>query len=221
MNYEPITAEHEAELIVRAQTGDRKAADALVRAYEPLAAGMAAKRHAKTGLEFDDLAQAARMGLWIAVPKFDLSKGYRFSTYARWVIGSALTAEVGKTMTMIHIPRDDRRAGLEGSLKPDAQADFQRAHVPALDVEEHTVTSNAEVELFQLIHGRQTAARVREAVATLEDRERYIVEQTMLANPKRTLDSVGEELGISRQRTKQIRDDAYGRLRKRLRGVGG
>ena len=221
MNYDPITAEREVELIQRAQAGDRRAAAELTAAYEPLVCSMASKRQIRTGLDFEDLAQSARLGLYLAIPTFDPSKGYRFGTYARWGINTALSEEVGTTMTAIHIPRDERRKGLKGRLDDVGQVAFQRAHVPALDVEEHTVTSNAEVELFQLIHGRQTAARVREAVATLEDRERYIVEQTMLANPKRTLDSVGEELGISRQRTKQIRDDAYGRLRKRLRGVDG
>lgn len=78
-------------LVLRAQAGDRQARNELVVRNMGLVAKPAtyyAKRN--PGIILDDLMQAGRTGLIRAVEKFDLEKGFKFSTYADWWIKQEL-----------------------------------------------------------------------------------------------------------------------------------
>ncbi|GEM_PF-3987600 len=49
-------------------------------------------------LEEDELLQAGNLGLLIAIHKYDLSRGTRFSTYARWWIHQSIQRSVADTV---------------------------------------------------------------------------------------------------------------------------
>jgi len=57
---------------------------------------------------------------------------------------------------------------------------------------------------------------LNEAMQALSERERYIVEQRKLIEEPRTLESIGEELGLSKERIRQVEGVALTKLRKRL-----
>jgi RNA polymerase sigma-32 factor len=57
---------------------------------------------------------------------------------------------------------------------------------------------------------------LNEAMQALSDRERYIVAQRKLVDEPRTLESIGEELGLSKERIRQVEGAALEKLRKRL-----
>lgn len=57
---------------------------------------------------------------------------------------------------------------------------------------------------------------LNEAMQALSDRERYIVAQRKLVDEPRTLESIGEELGLSKERIRQVENVALTKLRKRL-----
>ncbi len=57
---------------------------------------------------------------------------------------------------------------------------------------------------------------LNEAMQALSDRERYIVAQRKLVEEPRTLESIGEELGLSKERIRQVESAALTKLRKRL-----
>lgn len=66
--------------IERAQAGDRRAEDRFIRKNQRL---VFKEAHRYRGLvDWDDLVNAGTLGLSIAIQKFDLSRGFQFSTYA-------------------------------------------------------------------------------------------------------------------------------------------
>jgi len=61
--------------------------------------------------------------------------------------------------------------------------------------------------------------RVRDAMLQLDPRERYIVEQRMMADEELSLAEIGRRLGVSRERARQLETRAAKKLRKRLADV--
>ena len=55
---------------------------------------------------------------------------------------------------------------------------------------------------------------LREAMTTLTDRERRIIEERRLVDSPRTLEEIGAEYGISRERVRQIENRAFAKLQK-------
>ena len=62
------------------------------------------------------------------------------------------------------------------------------------------------------------AARARAAVAALPPRQRQVVKARYLEVPGRTLEAVGGELGVTRERVRQIEVGAFEKLRTMLGG---
>ena len=56
------------------------------------------------------------------------------------------------------------------------------------------------------------------AMAALSERERYIVKERKLRDDPRTLESLGEELGLSKERIRQIEAAAFAKMRRNLEG---
>ena len=63
-----------------------------------------ARRYKDRGLEMSDLIQEGNLGLIKAIEKFDLSKGFKFSTYATWWIRQNITRAIADKSNSIRIP---------------------------------------------------------------------------------------------------------------------
>ena len=61
---------------------------------------------------------------------------------------------------------------------------------------------------------------LREAMSKLTERERFIVAERKLRDEARTLESLGEELNLSKERVRQIEAAAFQKMRKHLESHG-
>jgi RNA polymerase sigma-32 factor len=57
------------------------------------------------------------------------------------------------------------------------------------------------------------------AMMALSERERYVVTERKLREDPRTLESLGDELGLSKERIRQIEAAAFAKMRKNLEGL--
>jgi RNA polymerase sigma-32 factor len=62
---------------------------------------------------------------------------------------------------------------------------------------------------------------IAEALKTLNPREMHIIAKRRLAEDSMTLEALGEELGVSKERVRQIEHQALGKLRKALERIVG
>ncbi len=164
----------------------------------------AASRYLWSRLDFDDLRQAAVLGLHQAATKYDPGRGAKFSTVAAWYMFSAIRAEIANMRSTVRAP-GYRPAPRVGSLDEDEE----RPLLPA--DEEDGPEVGAEHALLR--------ERVGAALSELPERERFVVEHRFGINGARhphTLDEIAPMLGVSRARVGQIETRALERLRFRL-----
>ena len=98
-----LTLEEESKLADRVAEGDEEAKSILAEANLRLVVSIA-KRYVGRGMLFLDLIQEGNLGLMKAVEKFDVSKGYKFSTYATWWIRQAITRAIADQARTIRVP---------------------------------------------------------------------------------------------------------------------
>lgn len=98
-----IDRSKETELWQKAQKGDKKAEEALLKMHLRLVVPIA-KRYLRKGLELMDLIEEGNLGLLQAVQRFDPKRGFRFSTYAVHWIEQYIKRCVDDQLSTIKLP---------------------------------------------------------------------------------------------------------------------
>ncbi len=98
-----LSVEEEKELAVKAQRGDKAAKERLVKSNLRFVVNVA-KKYRNHGLDLTDLISEGNIGLLVAIEKFDVSKGYRFISYAVWWIRQSILKAICEKSRAIRLP---------------------------------------------------------------------------------------------------------------------
>jgi RNA polymerase primary sigma factor len=98
-----LTREEEFEICQRIKSGDQSAISELVK-HNLRFVIHTAKKYQNLGLTFEDLISFGNLGLYRAVEKFDIDRGFKFITFAVWYIKSEITTAINELSTQVRIP---------------------------------------------------------------------------------------------------------------------
>lgn len=102
-NIPMLTLDEERHFAERAAAGDPIAKNKLIESNLRLVVSVA-KHYIGCGVSFQDLIQEGNIGLMKAVDRYDLNKGFRFSTYATWWIKQTISRAVSDQSRIIRVP---------------------------------------------------------------------------------------------------------------------
>jgi RNA polymerase sigma-32 factor len=125
-----------------------------------------------------------------------------------------VAAEVGVPVHDVEM-MEGRLSGSDYSLNATQSTDEDgREWIDALE--------DDGVQAAEAVEGAHDSARLRDwlikAMQQLNARERYIVAERKLKDEGRTLESLGEELGLSKERVRQLEAAAFAKMRRSLEG---
>ena len=101
--YEILDREEEEKLLLKVKEGDLEAKNKLIISNLRLVISVA-KNYMNKGMTLIDLISEGNFGLIRAIDKFDIDKGFRFSTYAVWWIKQSITKALMCKGREIRIP---------------------------------------------------------------------------------------------------------------------
>ena len=225
-----LSAEEEKELAIRMEEGDEEAKKRLAEANLRLVVSIA-KRYVGRGMLFLDLIQEGNLGLIKAVEKFDYRKGFKFSTYATWWIRQAITRAIADQARTIRIPvhmvetinklvRVSRQLLQELGREPTPEEIAENSLETPIGEEEDShlgdfiqddnVPVPAEAAAFTLLK-----EQLDEVLGTLTEREQKVLRLRfgLKDGRARTLEEVGKEFNVTRERIRQIEAKALRKLR--------
>ena len=138
------------------------------------------------GIDYADLVQEGRIGLWIAIIHYDPALGYAFSTYA-WTV---IRYRLWRAHFYADRLEDDKNEEVEAWLElvDEVEEDWWQQHVRQALLE---VVGKLPVRLGRLIR----------RVYGLDGQGTYCLAE------------IGREWGLSRERMRQLRNDALVLLR--------
>ncbi len=186
-----------ARELLRWEKAALRARSDLVRVNLPLVLAMA-KRTRITGVDPADLISEGNLALLRSVDKFDCARGYKFSTYAcRSILKAFSRVAVRTARYRGHFPTE-----FDPTLEKSDYLEQKRRHLESDCIDE-----------LRTILGRNLAGLnpIEETVI----RARFALDDQSRGTDRRakTLEQVGEMIGVTKERVRQIQNKALGKLR--------
>ncbi len=201
-----ISMEEEVALAQRIKNGDREAVKELTRANLRFVVSVA-KQFQNQGLALSDLINEGNLGLIRAAERFDETRGFKFISYAVWWIRQSIFQ--AKILEAFH--DDSHQLSVDAPFSEGDDACCLLDILPneaAVMADKHLVLESLRAEIIS-------------ALSLLNEKERKIIEAFFGINQsEKTLEEIGNEYGLTRERVRQIKEKAIRKLRNNAKNKG-
>lgn len=208
-----LSAEEEQRLSSRILQGDNRALNKLVEANLRFVVAIANQYKGK-GLQMEDLVSEGNMGLMKAAQKFDASKGTRFVNYAVVYVRQSIEKALSQQVGLYQVPKDVKDEVAARQQSYALSVDAPLGHRTGMSLLSVLVNQNAPMA-DERVHSEAIEDAVEFALMSLDERESRVVNAFFGLNQEHeTMAEIAEDMGLKRERIRQIRDKAVRKLRK-------
>lgn len=207
-----LSSDEEARLSQRIKAGDKRALSKLVEANLRFVVKIASQYRGK-GVDLEDLISEGNLGLMKAAAKFDASKGVRFVNFAVVYIRQKMEQAIDKT-ALYQVPKNI----------PSNHADRQNSHALSYDAPLGHRTNMSLLSVLvnpnapiadERVYSEAIKQAIERALEGLDARESRVVNAFFAIDREHeTMAEIAEDMGLKRERVRQIRDKAVRKLRK-------
>ena len=188
-----------------------------------------AKQYQNQGLDFPDLIAEGNLGLLKAIRNFDWSKNLRFISYAVWWVKQSILQSLNDNARTIRLPVNvvqelhkakkevDNNGGklsdkfsslpsiIDLDMNINEDGDTLIDMIPNVDADAPDAAFNTKDILKE---------KLISILNVLDERERSIIEDYFgLSGTPRTLEDIGTDFNLTKERVRQIKEKALRRLR--------
>ena len=187
------------------------------------------KQYQNQGLDLSDLIAEGNYGLMKAIENFDWTKGLRFISYAVWWVRQSILQSLNENARTIRLPvnvvqelhRAKKEFNSAGVALPDkfATLPYTINLDNPLNEDGDTLLDilnnpNAELADAGLSTEDTLKKKLIEMLDVLDNRERVIIEDYFgLSGNNRTLEDIGGDFSLTKERVRQIKEKALRKLR--------
>ena len=188
-----------------------------------------AKQYQNQGMELPDLIAEGNLGLIKAIKNFDWSKENRFISYAVWWIRQTILQSLNENARTIRLPVNIVQELQKEKKKVDdgvTELSQKLSSLPSIVYLENTINEEGDC-LIDVVMDENTISpdyifnskeelnkRMISILSILDEREKTIVEDYFgLSGYSKTLEEIGEDLDLTKERVRQIKERALRKLR--------
>ena len=239
--YKPYTHEEEMELGYKIQQGDKEALKKLILANLKFVVSIANK-YKTQDVPLLDLINQGNIGLLEAAKRYDPSKGTKLITYAVWWIkqaiiqavneqGSAVKMPVKHTAYLYKINSATEKLTKELGRAPSVEEISKATDINAEEIEEVLMASKSYLSLDNYIGNDEDKTFLDSIEDEDSNVEKVIIAKISSLDPReaeiiikrygfdggqpQTLEELGESMGVSRERVRQLENRALEKLKKK------
>ena len=216
-NEQLLSDKEEQELAEKIKIGDARALEKLTKANLKFVVSLA-HQYRNRGLGEDDLISEGNIGMMYAAQKFDGSRGVRFVVFAAPYIRNAMEEAIKEQATLYKLPKNEtsrseqkrsRAISIDQPVPIGSGNNFTLQHILENENAKHT-----DEHLNQEILSNE----IQKGLDALDEREKRVITYIYgFTGAHYTMAEIAEDMGLKRERVRQIRDKALRKLHKKMK----